>query len=336
MIFGITGGYSPVDPDAMKIQRIHQFLERETSQGFSGTVLISGQKEILFAQAYGLADREHAIENKPKTVFEIASITKLFTVVSILQLAERSRLSIDDKITEYLGPFPPPKDQCTIRHLLLHTGGLVPRGYDLEYDSRESFVKSVRNAPSESIPGEKYRYTNAGYTLLAAVIEVVSGEKFSDFLARNIFDPLELQNTVFGRENSESDLAVGYRGNAPDSLEKFNTSALVWGDNGPSGIVSDIFDLNKFLVALEEGKILSKMYLSQMFMEQMPGESLGFHVNYKPGIGKILARGGGLPHFESQIVWYLDQNIKLIFLINNHLGRRRPIWDGIEEIIFRE
>ncbi len=295
----------------------------------------SGKNKIFLAKGYGFANREMETLNNAETLYEVASITKLFTVCAILQLAESGRLSLEDKLEEYLGDFDEPKDQATIGHLLLHTAGLVPRGHALNYDSREEFVKSVKLAPPESKPGEKYRYTNAGYTMLAAIIEVTSGISYEDYLTKHIFKPLNLTHTTYWSNDTLKNIAIGYTGKAIDSLQAYYTPAAVWGDRGPSGIITNVGDLHKFLIALEREKILTNESLQKMFSEQIEGEAYGFHVMRKPNIGKVLARGGGLPHFESQIAWYKDKNIKLILTINNRLRLRQPVWDGIEEILFR-
>ncbi|WP_186987759.1 serine hydrolase domain-containing protein [Constantimarinum furrinae] len=320
--------------DEEKLRDIDWLLTEKVEYGFSGSVLISENDNVMFAKGYGLADREHNNHNTENTKFEIASVTKLFTVVSILQLAERGKLSLNDKIDKHLGNFNTPKNQATINHLLLHTGGLVPRGFELDYNTRTGFVQSVKNAPVESIPGEKYRYTNAGYTLLAAIIEEVSQMPYEDYLSENIFKPLNLTNTTFGFEDSLQNVANGYAGNTIDSLELYKTPEYVWGDRGPSGIITNVTDLNKFLNGLDNNKLLGSAYLQKMYSEQMEGEAYGFHIIDRPDIGKVLARGGGLRNFESQIAWYKIQNIKVIILINNHLRTRQPIWDGIEKILF--
>lgn len=318
-----------------KIQAIDLFIEQETKTGFSGSVLISENNNILLSKGYGLADREQKVLNNENTIFDIASVTKLFTVVAILQLAEQDKLSLDDTLSRHLGGFGPPKDQATIHHLLLHTAGLVPRGHDLDYDSRQGFVESVKNTPPESIPGESYRYTNAGYTLLAAIIEEISKTSYEDYLIENIFKPLDLKHTTFGIKDSIQNVAVGYLGRTIDSLEVYNTPNLVWGDRGPGGILTNSNDLNTFLQGLEDEKLIKYEYLQKMYFEQMKGEAYGFHVLDRSGIGKVLARGGGLPHFESQIVWYKEKDIRVILLINNHLRKRQPVWNGIEKILFK-
>lgn len=318
-----------------KIDTIDSFIKQQENEiGFSGSVLISEKNNILIAKGYGLADREQKIFNDASTIFEIASITKLFTVVAILQLAETERLFLNDGIDKYLGDFESPKNQATIHHLLLHTAGLVPRGFQLDYETKHGFIESIKNAPLESVPGKKYRYTNAGYILLAAIIEQLSQQSYEDYLIENIFKPLSLTNTIFGFKDSVENIANGYAGKSLDSLKVFKTSEYVWGDNGPSGILTNVTDLHLFLQGLDDNKILKNEYLQKMYFEQMEGEAYGFHLLDKPKIGKVLARGGGLPHFESQVAWYKHNDIKVIILINNHLRTRQPVWDGIEEILF--
>ncbi|WP_160114717.1 serine hydrolase [Aquimarina sp. AU474] len=317
-----------------KIRAIDALLTEEVGNGFSGSVLINENNNVMLAKGYGLADRKQDISNNKNTKYEIASVTKLFTVVSILQLAEKKKLSLNDKIDKYLGNFNAPKNQATINQLLLHTAGLVPKGYELDYNTKTVFLESVKNAPVESIPGEKYRYTNAGYILLAAIIEEVNQKSYEDYLNENIFKPLNLTNTTFGFEDAMVNIANGYSGETIGSLKLYKTPDYVWGDRGPSGILANVSDLNSFLNGLDNKKLLGSDYLQKMYFEQIKGEAYGFHVINKPNIGKVLARGGGLPNFESQIAWYKEQNIKVIILINNHLRTRQSIWDGIEKILF--
>ncbi|MBL4624550.1 MAG: beta-lactamase family protein [Flavobacteriales bacterium] len=321
-----------------KIEAINSFVAKQTEKGFSGSVLISENNNILFSKGYGFANREQEIPNNENTLYEIGSITKLFTVIAILQLADNGQLSLNDKLSKYFGKFDKPKNQATINHLLIHTAGLVPRGHELNYNSRKEFVESVKKTPPESIPGEKYRYTNAGYTMLAAIIEEVSKMSYEDYLTKNIFIPLNLTNTTttFEIKDSIQNFADGYSGKTLDSLKIYKTPDPVWGDRGPGGILINVNDLHKFLVGMENKNLINNEYLQKMYAEQIEGEAYGFHVLNKPDIGKVLARGGGLPQFESQIAWYKEKNVKVILLINNRLRLRQPVWYGIEEILFKK
>ena len=153
-------------------------------------------------------------------------------MVSILQLAEAGKLGLDDKIEQYLGKLPPPKNQATIHHLLLHTAGLVPKGHHLEYTSKTGFLESVKNAPPESIPGAKYRYTNAGYILLAAIIEEVSLMTYEDYLTKKIFEPLKLEYTSFGIKDPKVNIAQGYSGKTINTLKLHKNTSISLGRPG--------------------------------------------------------------------------------------------------------
>ncbi|MCF7807824.1 MAG: hypothetical protein K9N38_04805 [Candidatus Marinimicrobia bacterium] len=138
-----------------------------------------------------------------------------------------------------------------------------------------------------------------------------------------------------GSSETLKNAAIGYTGETVDSLQAFHPPEAVWGDRGPSGIITNVGDLHTFLIALGQGKLLTNRSLQKMSTEQIEGEAYGFHVLQKPNSGKVLARGGGLPHFESQIAWYMDKNIMLIFTINNRLRLRQHVWDGIEDILIK-
>ena len=146
------------------------------------------QGTVEFLHAYGYADRGRKILNTPDTRFEMASLTKPFTAAAILKLQEQGKLRTSDWLDRYIGPLDPPKNLATIHHLALHQAGLVVRGGPVSGDTRERFLRSVRTSPAESKPGEKYRYTNVGYGVMAAIIEIVSGTPTTtSFVRRSYF-----------------------------------------------------------------------------------------------------------------------------------------------------
>ena len=126
-----------------KILTVDSLLIEKTKTGFSGSVLICENNNVLLTKSYRLADRELNIPNTESTIFEIASVTKLFTSVAILQLAEKGELSLDNTIDKYLGDFPSPQDQATIHHLLLHTAVLVPKDFELDNDAKSGCLESI-------------------------------------------------------------------------------------------------------------------------------------------------------------------------------------------------
>jgi CubicO group peptidase (beta-lactamase class C family) len=170
-------GFARAAEDAERIEgpiggAVDALLRRYHEEGgFAGTVLVASGGEIVLLRGYGLADRERKVANAPDTLFEMNSMTKIFTAAAVLQLERQGKLATTDLLAKHLGPFPAAKSAATIHHLATHTAGLVMDGADLEGESdREVFIRSVKETPIESPPGEKYRYTNAGFSLLAAVV----------------------------------------------------------------------------------------------------------------------------------------------------------------------
>ena len=150
--------------------KLDEALMRYESYGLSGTFLISRDGQIVLHKGYGSADRGRGVRNTPATLFEMASITKTFTAAAILRLEMQGKLKTDDLISRYLGDFPKPKSSATIYHLLAHKAGLVVEGASLSSDGadRDRFIQDIKDTPAQSPPGEKYRYTNAGYSVLCS------------------------------------------------------------------------------------------------------------------------------------------------------------------------
>jgi len=237
-----------------------------TKEGYSGSVLVAQNGEILLHRGYGLADRERGIQNNPETLFNVASVAKIFTAAAVLKLEMQGKLRTDDLISKHLGPFPNEKSGATIHHLLTHTAGLVPVGTSLNYESRRMFVQSVKDAPLESTPGEKYRYTNAGYVLLAAIVEEVSGQPFEKYLQKYVFGPAKMTSTGFSWDSrfNNAPLATGYKGDKLEELEPTPRETDVWGNRGASNIVTTVGDLYKWIQALRKNKVLSEQVKKKM------------------------------------------------------------------------
>jgi CubicO group peptidase (beta-lactamase class C family) len=318
-------------------ERSHEFLQQMTGEGFSGAVLISRQGQLLLKSGYGYADRDNKLRNTSETLFNVASIAKTFTAAAVLQLEAQGRLSLDDRLGEFLGPFPDAKTSATVHHLLTHTAGLVVRGADLSYGSRHSFVESMKEAPIESIPGADYRYTNAGYTLLAAIVEELTGLPFQSLLDRQIFKPACMARTAYVWDSriQGQRTAVGYAGDTIGQLRATAPEQDVWGNRGPGSVATTVGDLYKWTRAIRDTKVLSPESIDKMFTAYVGDEGYGWHV-IDSEYGRLVRRGGGLPGFESSIRWYMDHDVVIVLAINNHLRLRLPVVHGLEEIIFVE
>jgi CubicO group peptidase (beta-lactamase class C family) len=171
-------------------------------------VLINKNNEVIYCQAYGYAqkyDHNHNLLNKPEkmtvnTLFDIASLTKVIgTTTSVMLLADRGRINIEDKVYKYIKAFDTPdKKNITIRHLLTHSAGLY-EWYPLYYlaSNKQESYRLIESLPLISPVGEQRRYSDLGFVLLGEIIEIVSGLPLEQFMEQNIFQPLGMKNTTF-------------------------------------------------------------------------------------------------------------------------------------------
>lgn len=319
-------------------ERLDDLMIGFSKEGYSGAALVARNGEIILHKGYGLADRERKLANTPQTLFNVASVGKTFTAAAVLKLEMQGKLRTDDLISKYLGEFPKEKSAATIHHLLTHTAGLTVQGSTLDYSSRKAFVQSVKDTPVESKPGEKYRYTSAGYTLLAAIVEEVSAMPFEKYLQKYIFEPAGLSSTGYPWEPKfkNAPVAVGYRGNKLEELKPEPRETDVWGNRGPGNLITTVGDLYKWTQALRNNKVFSRKAKKKMFTVYANNdEGYGWHVKKTPRNTTMVSRGGGRPDFESQVQWDLDENTMFIFTVNNDLNFRRRIAPALEQAIWR-
>lgn len=227
------------------------------------SVLVMRGDSVILRAAYGLADVDSAVRATPETNYRLASVSKQFTAMAILQLVADGRLALDDSVSTRLTGFPAYARGVTIRHLLTHTSGL----HDYEDFVADSQVRQVSDADAydlvrtraESLyfsPGSAWRYSNTGYALLALLVERATGQRYADVQRERIFTPLGMANTVAyeaGR-STVAHRAYGHqvRGDTVRRTDQSNTSAVL----GDGGIYSSIDDLTRWYRALDAGRLI--------------------------------------------------------------------------------
>lgn len=291
--------------------RLQAIMRDFDAEGFSGVVLVERQGTLEFLQAYGYADRRRKIRNTPDTRFGMASLTKPFTAAAILKLQEQGKLRTSDRLDRYIGPLNPPKNLATIHHLALHRAGL---GTSFPGNTRETFLQSVRTSPAEWKPGEKYRYTNLGYGVLAAIIEIVSGTSYNDYVRHSILLPLGLREAYF-RDEMVPGLALGYQ-TPPDNPEPAPNAPLEWGRRGSGGMMISVPDLLTAFKGLRSGKVLSRASLEIMF-HPWPDEGYGWHVRKDAAGRRLIEKSGGNPSYASHLFHYPDDQVTIIWATNS-------------------
>lgn len=317
---------------------LDDLMTRFTAEGYSGSVLVARNGEIILHKGYGMADRERRVQNTPATLFHVASVGKIFTAAAVLKLEMEGKLRTSDLISKHLGPFPGEKSGATIHHLLTHTSGLVSDDAALDYSSRRGFVRSMKETPQDFKPGEGYRYSNAGYSLLAAIVEEVSGQPFESYLQKELFDPAGLTETGYAWDARFDNfpVAVGYTGDRVAALRPTPRVKDRWAHRGPGNLITTVGDLYRWTRALADNKVLSEQARKKMFTAYAHGdEGYGWHVAKTERGTTMLRRGGGRDDFESEVRWYVDEDVTVIFTINNDLDFRRVVAPAIERTIWR-
>ncbi len=276
IILFFTGQFRPMlaSPEDNLRKELDSYILSAVKEGFSGAVLVAKEGKVILHNGYGLADREKNISVQKNTVFDIGSITKRFTRAAILKLEEQGKLRRSNPITTFIDDVPVDKAGITIERLLEHTAGLHEyhdtRG-DFEEMDREKAVKTILNQKLRFEPGDREAYSNSGYTILAAIIELVSGQSYQSFLKEYLFKPSGMNRTGFYRNPlwEEDEVAVGYEGR---TIGKKNSPYywphMTWALVGGGGMVSSVGELYKWIQALETNKVLSKKAKEKMYDPQ--------------------------------------------------------------------
>lgn len=307
---------------------VNRLFTTYIDSGFSGSVLVAEKNKIILKKGYGYAKKESKILNTPKTLFNVASIGKQFTAYAVLLLEKRGLLSTSDHISKYIGAFNDIRDSCTIHHLLLHSSGLFIENSELDYSTRKGFIQSARDSGYESKPGEAYRYSNAGYSMLAAIVEIVSGQPFEKFLLENIFIPCKMKNTGYPWEQRlhSKPFATGYDKNK----QPMKPQVDIWATRGPGHQVTTMEDLYKWIKAIQDPAFMPADIKNKIFYDHIPGkETYSWNRATTAHNTRFYFKGGGRPDFESQVMWFPDDEVIIIFSINADYNLRRILFSKI-------
>jgi CubicO group peptidase (beta-lactamase class C family) len=309
--------------------RLDAYFEALAVEGFSGTVLVARKGELLLHKGYGLSDRERHAPCTTETVFDIGSITKQFTAAAILKLEMAGKLRVEDRLSQYLDGVSEDKAAITLHHLLTHTSGLDHSyGEDDVYAPRDLAVRLFLRMPLVTPPGTEYRYSNAGFSLLAAVIEKVSGRPYEAFLNDEFFRPAGMTKTGYLIPHwNLREVSKNYNGDK-DNEWTFNRN---WGPEGPywhlfgnGGILTTTGDLYKWEQALMSDRALSAQARGKLLTPRVPTDDEGkaFYA-YGWRVGKTSrgtsysGHGGGSDYGVSAAYFRFPDEGVLVFVLSN-------------------
>ena len=339
-----SGGCSAAPADS---EEIAAHADRILSQVYApqapgAAVVIARNGEVLLSKGYGLANLEHDVAVTPRTVFRLASVTKLFTATAVLSLVDDGKLALDDDLRKYLPDYPVGEVPITVGNLLDHTSGLaeyLDRPDNMQFVRNEltveQLIDSFKDRAPRFEPGSDYAYGNSDYILLGAIIEKVSGMSYGDFLRTRIFEPAGMTRSYYdagrqivpGRAAAYEPLREGDNQDWTVFLNaRFYTMSAIY---AAGGCLASAEDLLRFHTALAGGKLLREATLESSYRPVVlsggstaPGAVGGWqrdHVNGHPAV----MFGGALP---GVCTWYLevpDEDLVVILLSNRSPGEPR-------------
>lgn len=296
---------------------------------FNGSVLVAENGQIIVKKGYGMANMEWSIANAPDTKFRLGSITKQFTAMLIVQLAEKGTLKLDATISTYLPDYPKATgDKITIHHLLTHTSGLpnytsFPKFFEtMSRDpyTPDAFVKQFAELPLDFEPGTKFSYSNSGYFLLGVLVEKVTGKTYAQVLQENILTPLQLRDTGYDLFSPIlTRRATGYQKKSGNYVNAPYLDMSI--PYAAGSLYSTVEDLYRWDQALYTDKLLSASAKAKLFTPFRDDYGYGWIMhNAKVGERKdsvsLVGHSGGINGFNT-LISRVPADKHLIVLLNN-------------------
>lgn len=286
-----------------------------------------------YTNAFGYSDVENGVAMKHDAQFRIASMSKMFTAVSIMQLQEKEQLRLDDKVSEYLAWFKGKRGKMdlsniTIRQLLSHNAGLFRDGTAKQWVTDNFPTDLDKTITAKSITfenGTTLKYSNHGYAVLGKIIETVSGKSYVEYVTENIIEKLNLKNTLPDLpEQRPAKLAYGYSRYLPDQPEQIKESDSMTNAYAPAtGFISDVKDMAKFLASLHvdsKKSVLSRESKKAMLQVQGitdNGDMYGLGLDLDKDSGQLTyGHSGGFAGYTTNAISEPNDNVQVIVLAN--------------------
>jgi CubicO group peptidase (beta-lactamase class C family) len=322
-------------------QSIEEFLDRTWPKEASGTVIAARGAETISCRGWGMADKRRKIAATCDTVYDVMSMTKQFTAAAILKLEMMGKLRTTDPMSKFVGPAPEDKRRITLHHLLTHTSGLIDLlGHDYAVVSRAAMLRRALRSRLLSPPGDVYRYSNLGYSILAAIVEKASGMGYEDFLAQRLFKPARMAWTGYVLPNwNRSEVAVEYDEQGRPYGRPFErpwaNDGPYWNLRGNGGMLSTARDILRWHLALRGERILSTQAKQKLFTPHVREAPNGdTHYGYgwvimRTHDGRVAWHNGGNGLSFGALARSLDSDV-MVFWISNQAYRNRT-WN-LEEL----
>jgi CubicO group peptidase (beta-lactamase class C family) len=325
-LFAVTSSFAQDKQIEKKLDRAltKQFIPAEPGCA----ILVSKHGHTIYKKAFGSADLELNVPLNQDMVFNLASITKQFTAVAILQLVEQGKISLQDSLQQFIPDFPSKNRTITIENLLTHTSGIkdyMQIDYQNLFMERWDFtpkqlIDSFKNYVLDFEPGTKFSYSNSGYYLLGYIIEKVSGKSYQRYIQDNLLKPLALTHTYF----DSAGIIIPNRVNGYRKEDTVFKNPDYWSptlEYAAGGLISNVDDLLKWHNGLYSFKVLKMETLQRAFVPYRlkdgtsTGYGYGWFLKTSNGI-KSIEHEGGLPGFIANEIYFPDEDVFIAILCN--------------------
>jgi CubicO group peptidase (beta-lactamase class C family) len=333
-----------------EVDRIDKLVSRYKEYGyFIGSVLVAKHGTVIYSKGIGDANMQSHTPNTPHTKYGIASLTKQFAAVLVLQQVTEGKIRLDAKLSDYLPWYR--KDtgsRMTIEQVLHHTAGLPPDFDWPEFSDSETarqhsepqeFAEKSCQPALVSEPGTKWNYSNCGYVLLGLVLERATGKLFGQLLQERILDPLGMKDSGMDRNDLvQRGGATGYLRHAGPryTLGPYIDRSHIYSAGAIYSTTEDLFRWNQ---AFSEGGAIPKQIREQVFKPGLNNWAYGWFVSDipagAPGAGKVMAemRGDMPGNYFSWILRYPEQDAVIIVLRNGY-GSTERLEENLQALLF--
>ena len=313
----------PRDPPSRKHEALGEYLTAAAAYGYSGVVLVADRDGVILERGYGFADRAQRQRNDPSIAFDLGSLSKMFTAAAILTLVYNGSLRLTDSLAHIFPDTPVDKRAITVAQLIAHTSGLrLPYGARAVL-TRDEPRQRIMRAPLRFAHGSRTEYSNAGYVILAAIVQQVSGESFTAYVTRRLFAKAGMTRTGFrGALPATLDGAVAHGYDELGELvdpARWDAGNTAW--LGAEGAVSTASDLRRWFDELRGGRIMPLERAQTLLTPLEPdsaggGYAFGLRVDRTTSNQTVIAQSGDPDGYGSRLAWYPEHGVLLVSLCN--------------------
>ena len=328
-------------------RRLDEYLSRLEKFGYSGGALAVRGKDVLLMKSYGPGDASRRVPLTTGSVYNLGSITKQFTAAAILTLEMQGRLSVTDPVSKYLGAVPADKSGITLHHLLTHSAGLESDFAPTDYDpvGRDEYVRRALQSKLLFAPGAGYEYSNAGYSLLAAIVEIVSGQGYEAYVTERVLKPAGMRETGYKLPKWAPDrIAHGYQEGQDwgTILERIQEpDAPYWTLRGNGGLHTTLGDMLAWHRALATDVVLSADARAKYFKPYVAEGPAGLsHYAYGWAVGKsargtaVVQHNGGNGIYVAEFVRFPEEDAMLFVTSTDTTIPATPVVENLETMLF--